>query len=268
MNYNHADLSGKMWTSTAYPKGYDAVSTSTKKDCMDVTGHGTHSSGIVAASGNNGKGVAGVNWNGRIAPCKFFKPDGTGLAADVIECLDWCVNTVGAKISSNSYSGGDNSTAFRDAIVAAGTKGHLFVASAANDGQSLDTFTTYPASFDLPNMIIVGASDPSDARCSISNYGSIVDIYAPGCGDATWTANVVSTATNTTAYKSTYEAYEGRSGTSQAVPHVAGAAALVSLHLGTTNMTTVRDRLLSTAASISTDVPKRLDLANAVKFNH
>ena len=87
--------------------------------------------GIIGAEGNNGIGVAGINWKISLRPCKFLDADGGGYMSDAIECMEWAL-AIGAKISSNSWGGGGFSQAFSSILDVARDEGHLFVAAAGN----------------------------------------------------------------------------------------------------------------------------------------
>ncbi len=173
--------------------------------------HGTHVAGTIAARGDNGAGVVGVNWRASIMPLKFLEADG-GRTSDAVEAIDYAV-AEGANISNNSWGGSGNSQSLRDAISRADAAGHLFVAAAGNEGSNNDRFPSYPDGYNLPNIISVAATNNRDALASFSNYGaSSVDLAAPG-----------------SSIRSTFpdNSYGRLSGTSMAAPHVAGVAALL-----------------------------------------
>lgn len=178
--------------------------------------HGTHVAGTIAGEGNNSLGVTGVSWRASIMPLKFLGANG-GYTSDAVEAINYAVRN-GAKISNNSWGGGGYSQALRDAIANADASGHLFVAAAGNGGadgvgDDNDATPSYPASYDVPNIVSVAATDRNDALAGFSNFGAnSVDVAAPG-------VTILSTLPN-----NTYGAY---SGTSMATPHVSGIAALV-----------------------------------------
>ncbi len=184
-------------------------------DPMDRNGHGTHCAGIIGAVGNNGVGVAGVNWKVKIMPVNVFGQYGMGLTSDEIAGIEYAWQN-GARISNNSWGGLGFSQALYDCIRMAGLNGHLFVAAAGNYGWDNDgeggIWHSYPSDYDLANIISVAATDKNDALALFSCYGAVsVDLAAPGVG-------ILSTVPGS---------YASMDGTSMAAPHVTGAAALL-----------------------------------------
>jgi subtilisin family serine protease len=232
VDYKHPDLAANIWTNPGEipdngidddgngyvddVHGYNFIYRTA--DPMDDHGHGTHVSGTIGAIGDNGIGVAGVNWHVSIMPLKFLGSDGGGDAGTAAEAVDYSV-MMGAQLTSNSWGGGEFSQTLYDAIAAAGAHDRVFVAAAGNNGRNTDLAPIYPGAFDLPNIISVAATDSHDLRASFSNYGvTTVDLGAPG-------VDILSTFPG--------NGYAVLSGTSMATPHVAGACALVlSLHPG------------------------------------
>ena len=178
--------------------GWDFVNND--NDPMDDNNHGTHTAGTIAAKGNNGIGVAGVNWNVKLMPIKFLNDGGSGSTDNAINAVQYAA-MFGVRITSNSWGGGNKSRALEDAIR---NSGALFVAAAGNTGSSTKM---YPAGYSLENVISVAATDHNDALVSLSNYGTAwVDLAAPG-------VNILSTVRN--------NEYSYFNGTSMACPHVA-----------------------------------------------
>lgn len=226
VDYTHPDLAGNMWVNpreipgngidddnNGYVDdvyGYDFAYGD--GDPTDGYGHGTHVAGTIGGLGNNIGGIAGVNWQVRIMALKFLSDDGWGNTADAIAAIEYAIR-MGAQLSNNSWGGGGYSQALYDAIRAAGSANQLFIASAGNEANNNDASPSYPASFDLDNIIAVAASDPADQLTWFSNYGrNSVDLAAPG-------EMILST------YPGSNYAY--LDGTSMASPHVAGVAALI-----------------------------------------
>jgi len=212
VDYRHPDLQANMW-SQGGQHGIDFYDDD--NDPMDEQNHGTHVAGTIAAVGNNGVGIVGVNWNAKIMALRFMGPDGSGATSDAVKCIDWAVDH-GVHILCNSWGGPDSSPELREAVARAERKGVLFVVAAGNTGgtgNNNDLRPSYPASLHSANVISVGAIDRNDDRGSFSHYGKqSVDIGAPG-------VDILSTVVN--------NGYESYSGTSMAAPHVAGAAALI-----------------------------------------
>jgi subtilisin family serine protease len=179
---------------------------------MDDFGHGTHVAGILGAVGNNGAGVAGVNWQVQLAPLKFIDSHGVGTVGAVIEGLQWAISK-GIRISNNSWTDAGYEQILYDAVQRAQAAGHIFVAAAGNNSRNTDTAPVYPADFNLDNVVSVAASDRNDKLAAFSNWGpTSVAIAAPG-------VDVLSTLPG--------KSYGLQSGTSMATPQVAGVLAMV-----------------------------------------
>jgi subtilisin family serine protease len=203
MDYTHPDLLANLWsapspfvvtlgsntiTCPAGAHGFNAITLVC--DPMDDHGHGTHVSGTIGASGNNGAGVVGVNWITRLMGIKFLNEDGTGSIADAINGIEFAIQAKEAfastaaadvRILSNSWGGTIASQALREEIEAANAADMLFTAAAGNNGINSDWRPTYPASYDVPNVVAVAATDNTDTRAWFSNYSStLVDLAAPG----------------------------------------------------------------------------------------
>ena len=179
---------------------------------VDDHGHGTHTSGTVAAVGNNSIGVAGVCWKARIMALKFLDAGGYGNTSNAVLAVAYATK-MKARLTSNSWGGGGYSQALKDAIDSAGAHGILFVAAAGNNSSDNDAYPNYPCGYNSDNIIVVAATDHNDQMASFSNWGATtVDLAAPG-------VSVYSSLPG--------DSYGYYSGTSMACPHVSGAAALV-----------------------------------------
>jgi thermitase len=235
VDYNHPDLAANAWSSPTDPTvhGFNAING--KLDPMDDNSHGTHCSGTIAGSGDNGVGVVGVSWRASIMGVKFLSGAGSGTLADAVKAIDWATNN-GAQIMSNSWGGGGYSQALFDAIKRAQDKGILFIAAAGNDASDNDARASYPASYELDNVISVAASNNVDNLAYFSNYGATkVHLAAPG-------ENIYSTIP--TAMAKAGVAYDTYSGTSMATPHVSGAVALLLAKEPSLTYAEVKARLL------------------------
>ena len=190
----------------------------------DKNGHGTHVAGVIGAVGNNGIGVAGLNWTVRLMPLKFTDSEGHGSTLAAVEAINYAI-THGANVINGSWSviqSGDTSDAnniLQKAIEKAGEAGILFVAASGNHfdtrvGVNTDEAPVYPASFGLDNTISVAAlNEGVDGLADYSNFGpKSVDLAAPG----SW---ILSTLTG--------GVYGSMSGTSVAAAFVSGSAALM-----------------------------------------
>lgn len=184
---------------------------------MDATGqrnpgHGTHCAGIIGATGED---VSGINPHVSLVPLRFLGADGSGDLFASIKAIDYAIG-LGVHVISASWGAAvprSGAQPLIEAILRADQKGIIFVAAAANDGQSNDVKEVYPANAGTPNMISVAASDVNDEKPQWSNYGrKKVDLAAPG-------ADILSTLPGHKSGK--------LSGTSMATPLVAGLVALL-----------------------------------------
>lgn len=190
--------------------GWDFVNNDNDPTDDHIFGHGTHVAGIIAAEGNNGIGVSGVSWHATLMPLKFLNAQGNGFSSDAIAALSYA-HAMGAHLTNNSWGSGVFSQLMLEAIAA---YGRPFVAAAGNNyGNNNDLAPLFPASYDLPNILAVAASDFQDQLASFSNTGAFsVDFAAPGVG-------IYSTLPG--------GRYGFLNGTSMAAPHVSGAVCLL-----------------------------------------
>ncbi len=248
IRYTHQDLADNIWTNTAEipDNGIDDDNNGIVDDIhglnaitdggdpMDDDGHGSHVAGIIGAVGNNGLGTAGVAWKVQLMACKFLDDAGNGDTSDAIQCIDYA-RKMKAQIINASWGGTEYSAGLLTAISAARNDGIIFVTAAGNDAQNLDFFSTYPAAFNLDNMITVCATSRYDTFDSgYSNYSPTkVHVGAPG-------TLIYST------WDSSDTAYSYESGTSMASPCVAGICALMKARFPDYNHRQIIDRLLNT----------------------
>ncbi len=194
----HPDLAGRLL------QGYDFVAADEYP--WDENGHGTHVAGLAAAATDNGVGVAGVDWNARVLPLRVLDASGSGYDSDIASAIRYAADN-GADVINLSLGSSTPSYTLQNAVSYAYGKGVVIVAAAGNDGSGS---VSYPAAYS--GVIAVGALDSGDRKADFSNYGSKLDLMAPGVG-----------------VYSTYAGgrYQSMSGTSMASPLVAGAACLV-----------------------------------------
>lgn len=173
--------------------------------------HGTHIAGIIAATGNNGQGIAGVAPQAKILPLKVFQ-GGVAYTSDIIEAIAYA-EAQGAKIANCSWGSRYDNPALEEAIA---NSNMLFVCATGNSLYNLDDYPVYPASLSktLDNVISVASIDQDGRLSRYSNYGpNSVNLAAPG-------RDIISTWIN--------GEYTTTSGTSMAAAYVSGAAALVA----------------------------------------
>ncbi len=232
VDYNHPDLKYNMWKNPGEIAGngidddnngyiddiYGYDFANDKSEPMDDNSHGSHVAGIIAASGDNTKGITGVNWSAKIMALKVTQY-GSITTDDAISAIEYA-KLMGAKIINASWhiNADDHPKALYDAIQIAKDAGILFVTAAGNKSRNIDSDNPFaclqcPASYDLDNIISVAATDENDSLYSRSNFGNIsIDIAAPG-------TNIYSSTPNSS--------YTKHSGTSMAAPYVTGVASLL-----------------------------------------
>lgn len=254
IDYNHEDLQGTLWTNT------DEIAGNNKDDdgngyIDDVYGwnfynnnnkiyvnstdeaHGTHGAGTIAATGNNEIGIAGIadSEHVKIMSLKALGgSDGSGSTASIIKAIQYA-EANGASICNLSLGSITNDRALYQVMASSSM---LFVVAAGNDGTNSDRTPTYPASYDLENIISVANLNYNGSLHSSSNYGTAsVDLAAPG-------SYILSTTPE--------DNYSYMTGTSMAAPMVTGAAAMLYSYHEDISLADVKEILLSTVTQLDT----------------
>ncbi|AWK12537.1 protease [Streptomyces spongiicola] len=219
------------WTS-AGECGVDEDGQPVPKETSDNSWHGTHVAGTIAAAANNGKGVAGIAYDATIQPVRVLGRCG-GMTSDIIDAITWASggsvqgvpsNPNPADVINMSLGGeGGCDAGTQSAINSAVGRGTTIVVAAGNDNANAAYFN--PAS--CSNVITVAASDRQGNRAYYSNYGSVVDITAPGGETPVSSSNGILSTLNSGTRSVGSESYAAYQGTSMAAPHIAGLAALM-----------------------------------------
>jgi serine protease len=263
----HADLSGQ------YVGGYDFISDATigndgngrdadPSDPGDWTAanecaagepasgsswHGTHVAGTIAAKTNNSLGVAGVAYNAKVVPVRVLGKCG-GYTSDIADAIIWAsggtvtgvpANANPAKVINMSLGGGGAcGTTTQNAINSARSRGTVVIVAAGNENQNASN--SNPAN--CAGVVTVAATGKTGGRASYSNYGTVVDVAAPG-GDG---SNSVISTLNAGTQGPGADNYAGYQGTSMATPHVAGVAALMLARNGALTPDEIEAKLKAT----------------------
>jgi serine protease len=234
---------------THFVPGYDFVNNDSHPN--DDNGHGTHVTGVIAQSTNNGIGCAGVAFNCSIMPVKVMDSSGSGTTFTITRGIYFAAAN-GAKVFNMSLGTNSNSQTMRDAIAYAYSRGVIIVCAAGNDFEEGNP-TTYPAAYD-DYVIAVGATRFDQTRSFFSNTGSYLDITAPGGdlnvdqnGDGEPDGILQQTFSDNPANFGYYFA----EGTSSATPHVSGAAALLVSN-GLTDPNMIWEALEQSAVDVGT----------------
>ena len=227
--------------------------------------HGTHVAGSIGAVGNNGKGVTGVAWHVKLMSLKFLGgKKGSGSTGNAIRGIYYAINQrnqgVNVRAINASWGGPGDSQSLRDAIVAAGEAGILFVCAAGNSSADVDESPEFPAAYGgLPTCLSVAAMDSGDNLAYFSNFGhGAVGVAAPGAG-------ILSTTPRTeTLPKGSYSVL---SGTSMSTPYVSGIAALLWSHEPSLTPAEVKQRIVSTSEPIPALVSKTANSGRANAYD-
>ncbi len=248
----HEDLSANLLSG-----GKNFTVTPSTTDISDQNGHGTHVSGIIAAVGNNNKGVSGVCWNAQVMMAKVTDAQGSAYLSDVVDGMDYLLDqgasvinaSLGSYVAATTES--ENASfedVFSGVTAKAESNGALIVAASGNNGSNTDINRTYPASLISSSIISVAANNEghaSDGLFASSNYGGgTVHLSAPG-------VTIYSTLPATGSAPN--GAYGDKSGTSMAAPMVTGTLALMWHCIGKTqiNSAQLKSLLLNNVESHS-----------------
>lgn len=214
----HQQFSGRVLS------GYTAISDG--NGTTDCNGHGTHVAGTVGGS------TYGVAKNVSLVPIRILGCDGSGASSNVIAGLDWILKNGKKPAVVNMSLGGDANTSLDSAVENLFNNGYVMVVAAGNS--NADACSSSPAR--VSKAITVAATDDTDTRASYSNYGSCVDIFAPGSQiNSSWIGS--NTATKVL------------NGTSMATPHVVGVVAEMLQSTPTATPQTISTNLLNQASS-------------------
>jgi subtilisin family serine protease/subtilisin-like proprotein convertase family protein len=256
IDYQHEDLAANVWVNPYELE--DGIDNDGNGYVDDVRGwnffdntniildpydddHGTHVAGTIGAVGGNGIGVAGVNWDVTMIASKFLGPSG-GYISGAIMALDYVTDLkwrhgLNIVATNNSWIGGGNSQAMREAINRSARQDILFVVSAGNESANNDVLPSYPSGFSTAldvgydSVISVAAINSNGQLANFSSYGSTtVDLGAPG-------DSIFSTLP--------WDDYSWLSGTSMAAPHVTGAIALYASRYPGSTAEQIRSALMA-----------------------
>jgi subtilisin family serine protease len=222
--------------------------------------HGTHVSGLVGAQSDNGVGIASLGYNVSLVAVKIGRNSDGALIAGY-EGVTWASTTGQADVINMSWGGPTGGTTAQNVINAAYAQGCVLVAAAGNDGTTGNP-TYFPASF--TNCIAVGATNSDDTKADFSEYGTWVDVCAPGGNQligGVYFTPLASTTFNTTLGLNTYYGlpnstlgpgkYDGMQGTSMASPIVSALAGLILSVNPAMTQAQVRNCIISTADNIN-----------------
>ncbi len=247
INGAHEDLTGKVTAGRAFLNNGGTVYDISANTDSDDHGHGTSVAGVAAAITDNGKGIAGTDWNAKLMPVKVMDSSGSGWDDDIADGIIYAAQN-GAKVINMSLGGDTSSSTLETAVnTAYNTYGCVVVAASGNENT---TPISYPARYE--NVIAVGATNSSDNRCTPSdwgydiygrplgsNYGSNLDVVAPGNG------------IRTTKDTASGNEYRSASGTSLATPFVSGMASLILANHSSYTNAQVRSYIQGQADKVS-----------------
>jgi subtilisin family serine protease len=247
IDVSHPDLQANLWTDPLDGShGVTCRNGTVTAGGLDDNGHGTHVAGTIGAVGDNGTGVAGVNWSVQLLSLKAFDQYGNANISDVVTCMNKLLELrqrgFNIRVANHSWTTGTYSQALRDAFSNAEAVGILQIAAAGNFTTDLDFAPSYPAAFPGRGILAVSSTSTTDGMAPFTNFGHVeVDLAAPG-------HNILSTVPSGTCSRCDASGYKLLSGTSMATPHVSGVAAAL-FHLNPLlTPAEVRDLLLDPAS--------------------
>ena len=273
VDFSHPDLAGASWVNDDEDcdNGIDDDANGYVDDCRGWDfaandnvpftpghhAHGTHVAGIIAATAGNNEGIAGIAPDVQIMDLSVSATGSittSAIARAIRYAADNGADVVNLSLGTSPGAPYAAVTPIVDAVHYAESRGVLLAVAAGNDGVNLDVAPVYPASIEASNMLVVGASSPSETKAGFSNYGTAVDLFAPG-------ELIVSTMPGGD--------YNFMSGTSQATPIAAATAALVLEGRPEADPATVINQLVGTADELGayaahTPTSARLNAARAV----
>lgn len=268
---DHADLAANVYTNSAESGGFPFLDDDGNGRADDIHGfdvvdndadprppanasgnndgfaHGTHVAGIAGAVTNNGTGIASLGYAVKILPVKIAS-NATGVLSGGLDGVYYAMRS-GADVISMSWGLRNDVAAFRSLIQQAAASNIVLVAAAGNDG---DQTLQYPAAY--PQVISVGATDQNDHKAGFSNFGSTVDVMAPG-------VDIYST------FPEGNNTYGNYSGTSMSTPLVAALAALVRSYFPSMTAAQVRQRIAQGCEDISAQNPGMNGMIGAGRIN-
>ncbi len=264
----HPDLAAARWTNSDEScgngadddrngyvddcRGWDFGNEDNQPYAAGSPDHATHVAGVIAAQPGNGIGMAGIAPAVSIMNLSVAGPGGmtvSGVARAIRYAVDNGADIVNLSLGTTPGTPAASVQPLFDAVAYAQARGVLLVVAAGNSNADIGATAVYPASIPGTNMLVVGASAPDDTRAGFSNYGSPVDIFAPG-------VMIASTLPN--------RAYGFMSGTSQAAPLTAGSAALVLSRNPNLSPAQVIAQLVGTADQVG---PLSNWVTNGVRLN-